>query len=146
MIGISPAPAEMGPVGPAGPTGPTGGGGTAFGPLSWQTDGNPGVSGTLYLFPGHGMQSTTEYFELVAGPGAYTTLQLTASLGTPTDTIAFTVRKNGVDQALSATLAANGTSASGSGSVSVVAGDRISIKMVQSGTQVSSARIGVGLY
>jgi hypothetical protein len=68
-------------------------------------------------------------------------------LGTPyvTDSATFTLRKNGVDTALTLTLAAGATSGSVTGSVSVAAGDRLTVKLNQSGTE-STAGIVPYIY
>lgn len=126
--------------------GDTGGSGSAFGALSWNPTGVPGTTSTRYLIPSEVGPDAAEYFQLAAGPGTYTSLAVVATVALATDSVTYTVRKNGVDTALTVTVAAGATSAVGSGSVAVVAGDRISIKVVQSGTETTTTRIGVGLY
>lgn len=141
-LGVSPLPTVIGP----GAVGDAGGGGSAFGAITWNPLNNMGVSGTLYLLPGEGAQSTTEYFALIAGPGTFTKLAVVASFSMSTDSVTFTLRINGIDTGLIVTLAPGTTSAVGLGSVAVFEGDRVSIKMVQSGTQVSGMRCGIGAY
>jgi hypothetical protein len=126
-------------------TGDTGGGGTAFGPLTWNTN-NPGSAATFYLLPVEGSPDANEYVQIVAGPGTYTQLKVVSTGALVTDSMTLTVRKNGVDTALVAMLAAGQASVLASGSVAVVAGDRISVKIVQSGTEATSPRLGIGLY
>lgn len=62
-------------------------------------------------------------------------------LGTPytTDSATYTLRKNGVDTALTVTLAAGASSASATGSVSLAPGDRLTMKLNQSGTEATAA-------
>lgn len=56
-----------------------------------------------------------------------------------TDSVAYTVQKNGVDTTLTCTVAANTTAANDTAhTVAFVAGDRIGIKSVQSGTQAGA--------
>lgn len=143
MQGITPLPTVLGPQGPVGDTG---GGGSAFGSITWNTSANLGSTSTFYLFPNEGAQDTTEYFQLAAGPGTYTTLKVISSLALSPDTVTFTLRLNGVDTGLTVTLAAGATTATGTGSVTVVEGDLLSMKMVQSGSTVSATRLGVGIY
>jgi hypothetical protein len=117
-------------------TGDVGGNGSAFGPLTWNTISNPGAAAP----------DAVEYFQIVAGASAYLTLQVVSSVALGTDSLTFTLRKNGVDTALVAVLAAGATQVIAAGSVSVVAGDRISIKLVQSGTESTSSRCGIAVY
>lgn len=126
--------------------GDTGGAGTAFGPLTWNTSSAAAPLGTKYLQPREGEPDAVEYFQIVAGVGTYTTLKVVASAVFSTDSFTYTVRLNGVDTGLVAVLAAGTLSIVGTGSVAVVAGDRISVKVVQSGSQVATARSGIGLY
>lgn len=127
-------------------TGDTGGGGTAFGPLTWNTSSAAAALGTKYLLPYETEPGSTECFQIVSGPGTYTTIKVVASAAFATDSFTYTVRLNGVDTGLTVTLAAGATSAVGTGSVAVVAGDRISVKVVQSGSEVNTARSGIGVY
>lgn len=127
-------------------TGDTGGGGTAFGPLTWNQLSSASGLGTKYLPPYEIAPDAAEYFQIVAGVGTYTRITVVASVAFTTDTFTYTVRKNGVDTGLTVTLAASATSATGTGSVSVVDGDRISIKVVQSGSEVKTSRNGIGVY
>lgn len=55
-----------------------------------------------------------------------------------TDSCTFTLQKNGSDTALTCTIAAGATTASGSGSVSIAPGDYITMKLNQSGTEAQS--------
>lgn len=127
-------------------TGDTGGGGSAFGALSWNTVNHPGATGTWYLPPCESAPVSVEYFHIVAGPGTYTELKVVSSGSLSIDSVTFTIRKNGVDTALVAVLAAGQTSVTVTGSLAVVAGDRISLKVVQSGSEIATARSGIGLY
>jgi hypothetical protein len=126
--------------------GDTGGGGTAFGPLKWVATGHPAAAGTYYLLPVDGAPDAGEYVLLAAGPGTYTELRVVASVALSTDSVTFTIRKNSVDTGLVAVLAAGQTSVTASGSIAVVAGDRISLKVVQSGTESTTTRVGAGVY
>jgi hypothetical protein len=80
---------------------------------------------------------TNEYksVQIVSVAGTFTNLAV-KSLGTLSgaDTYTVTLRVNGVDSALALTVGAAGTSGSVTGSVAVVAGDKVTMKFVQSGT------------
>ena len=62
-----------------------------------------------------------------------------------TDTITLTLRKNGVDTALTVALAPAGTTASATASVSVAVNDVLTMKVTQSGTE-STAAVFVNVY
>lgn len=130
----------------AGFIGDTGGGGTAFGALTWNQLSSAAALGTKFLTPYENGPDAAEYFQLVAGVGTYTRITVVATLAFTTDSFTYTVRKNGVDTALVAVLAAGAVSVTGTGSVSVVDGDRISVKVVQSGAEVKTSRNGIGVY
>jgi hypothetical protein len=127
-------------------TGDTGGNGTAFGPLSWDATNNPGATGTFYLLPTDGAPDAAEYFKLSAGPGTYTVIKAICSVSIATDSVTYTLRLNGSDTGLTCTITPGTTSAKGSGSVAVVAGDRLSMKLSQSGTVATNTRPAVGVY
>jgi hypothetical protein len=117
--------------------------GQAFG--QWQQQSAPATTSARFMFPGAGnvAPTPTENLSVIIAPcdGVLRALYVFHG-GTllTTDSITYTVRVNATtDTALVATVAANTSSASIAGqSVPVKAGDRITIRMGQSGTQVQA--------
>lgn len=133
-----------GPTGTTGPTGPTGPTGTqgVTGPTGTQGTANVvfrfgcrtggGTTGTFFADP-YGLDgiSTTETFALSAASSTITTLRwFSASAFTAAD-VTVTLRVNGVDSALTLTIAHGSTTGTASGSVAIAQNDRISLKWVQ---------------
>ena len=85
---------------------------------------------TEYIWPGYGSAaSATEIGIVIPSAGKISRLYIKAATGPAGDSIVYTVRKNGTDQALTATLAIAGTSAnSTTNPFTVAAGDEITIK------------------
>lgn len=97
-------------------------------------------SGTNYLRPLYrdSAADTTEVVVAVPFTGVLRALYLKAGTAPAGGSHVFTVRKNGVDQSMTATMAAAATTASDtSNTVNVTAGDTISIKTT--GTPASGA-------
>ncbi len=143
--GPSGTPGAVGATGPTGPTGPvgaTGGGSGAFGRLHWEAQDAPGNTSTNYIGRLDGAPDANEWKsnQVIGGAGSFTTIRIksSAAIGS-SNTITVTLRKNGVDTSLTATLAAGATSATSTGGpVSVVPGDIVSMKYVQSGTAATA--------
>jgi hypothetical protein len=91
-------------------------------PLSWPS--------SEYILPGFGLVvSTSEVGLVVPAAGTVSSLYIKAGTGPVGQSIPFYVRKNGVDQTLTATLAISGTTANDTThSFSVAAGDEITIR------------------
>lgn len=121
--------------------GPVGAAGSVLGILYWAAAAAAANTSTNFLPIYAATPDTSEYKSAHVVSAAATLTQLRASsfiaLGAG-DSVTLTLRKNGVDTGLTCTIAASGTSASATGSVSVVAGDILTVKSVQSGTGTAS--------
>lgn len=104
------------------------------------------LSTTIYIpFGGGGLSSTTELNVDIEAPAAATVgnfyVQLSAAPGLG-NSVAFTIRKNGSDTAITCTITGTATSANDiTHSFSCAAGDLLSIKIVPSGTIVATPNI-----
>ena len=146
-----------GATGPQGASGATGAVGTAastgFGAIRFYVGNAPGATTAFYpppATPGNtDVPPSTEYSStwIMGASGTYTKIYAshTGALAS-SNTYTVTLRVNGVDTGLTFTMAAGGTSGSASGSVSVVAGDRVTLKYVQSGTANNSVRINFTVF
>lgn len=111
-------------------------------PLPFASNGDIAGGNTRYLGPGSSM-SATEAVVLNALPGAriFTAMYVkaqTAPVGS--ETVIYTLRKNGVATAITVTLTGNNTTGSITGqSVSFAAGDQISLSVVASASAVTGA-------
>lgn len=116
---------------------------TALGPAVLLFGGSATRADTTaaYLWPGFSNDTigTTEIGISAPATGQLRKLYVRATTGPTGGTMICTVRKNGVDTSLVATLAADGTTAATTNiGVNVAAGDRISVK-AQGGTGISVA-------
>lgn len=131
MIGLSPSPAEMN----KGDVGPTRAG------YDWNVQQSPGQTANRWARRGGSAWLSLPICPIIVGsPTTIVSLRVVV-YGTPlaSESVVLTLQKNGVDTSLTATLAAGASSALGSGSVTVVAGDYLTLKANQSGTTVESA-------
>lgn len=128
MLGLSPCPAEMN----KGNTGPT------RSSFDWNTQQAPATTSTRWARRSSAAFSAFLLAQIVVGSPTTITSFTATVYGTPlsTDSLLCTLQKNGVDTGLTVNLAAGSTTATGTGSVSVVAGDYLTAKVVQSGTEV----------
>lgn len=131
MLGLSPCPAEMN----KGLTGPT------RNTFDWNVQFAPASTGDRWARRGGGAWSASVLCQLVVGATITLSSLGIVVYGTPlsTDSILLTLQKTGVDTGLTVTLAAGATLATGSGSVSVVPGDYLTLKAVQSGSESQGA-------
>lgn len=141
--GATGASGVVGATGAAGPTGATGAGGASGVPrtsFSWQATNATSTTAARFLQAQGAVLSSEQGRYHVPGPTTIIRILLNI-LGTPyvTDNVTATLRKNGVDTALVATLTATSLSVSSTGSISVVAGDVLTMKIVQSGTEATTA-------
>lgn len=113
-------------------TGWVGVGGTM---IEWGADSLGTAATALFLGPGYiATASAVEIQVPVTRPGTVRNLRLQiATAGTGSQTVTFTVRKNGVDTAIVATInnTATGLTSDTSDSFTVVAGDLLSIKVTK---------------
>lgn len=87
------------------------------------------TTSAVYLRPGMAAADSTEVFLTAPRAGKLSTLYLKATSAPVGGTVTVTVRKNGLDTSLLATIALLGTTASDtSNTVTVAAGDTISVK------------------
>lgn len=134
-----------GPTGPTGPTGPSGA--LATGVFRWGTISGPASVATLFLHPGSNTSNGTESFSRRVSTGSLTLTFLRVKIATAFAVASFTVtlRVNGVDTALTVTVAAGATSGSiTGGSVSVVDKDLLTLKYTQTTTEAQAA-LGLAL-
>jgi hypothetical protein len=131
MIGISPLPTVIS----KGLTGPTRAG------WDWNVQQSPSSTSSRWARRGGSAWTSAIGCQIVVGTTTTITTLKVAIYGTPlaTDSITFTLQKNGVDTALTVTLAAGATSATGAGSISVVPGDYLTCKAVQTATEFQTS-------
>lgn len=136
MIGISPLPTIITP-GPPGPDGAL--------EYRWGSDTAVAVVSFRYLDHRINVLSTTEPFSqhLVQQNATLTKLRVALWTAMTTATITVTLRKNGVDTTLVATITAGNVAALSTGSVSIVAGDKLSCRIDQSVTAEAQASLGL---
>jgi hypothetical protein len=120
-----------GPQGPTGPTGPTRAG------YDWSVQASPATTSNRWPRTGSGSWLATLCGQIFVGATVTLTKLQLEVYGTPltTDTLTFTLQKNGVDTGLSVTLAAGATSASATGSLSLLPTDYLTARVVQSSTE-----------
>lgn len=110
---------------------------------TWGTSAAPGVAATRFLQSGaHGSAvSTSPAVSRVpmACGGEVTAVTAFQSAAFATDSLVYTLLKNGVATALTVTIGVGGTAASATGSVTYVAGDIFTASVLQSGTEASSS-------
>ena len=116
---------------------------------TWGLQGTLPSNVTRFLFPGTATESTNEIFIKMAAKGLIKSLQVRVRVapgGSLTDT--FTLRKNGVDTALTVSLTGAATSALiDTVSVSFAASDDLSLKMVTAtGAATADAVVVAELY
>lgn len=127
MIGITPLPTII----TKGQTGPTRSG------FDWNVQQAPGVNANRWARRGGSAWINAILCQIVVG-AATTLTKITVKIyGTAlvTDSVVFTLQKNGVDTGLAVTLTAGSTAVSATGSVSVGRGDYLTMKAVQSGSE-----------
>ncbi|HVY27025.1 MAG TPA: hypothetical protein VHB79_10760 [Polyangiaceae bacterium] len=135
MIGIAPllTAITQGPQGPAG---------SDSGVLTWNGSQAAANTSDNFLPTYAAVPDTNEYKsgQLIATATTLTTIRVASFtvLGS-SNTITFTLRKNGVDTGLTVTLGVGATSAVATGSVSVAPGDMLTMKAVQSGNGTAGA-------
>jgi len=137
-----------GAVGATGATGASGVLGSVFaGPFWWSTDTYTGSTSARYFAPGGGDVSSAADYGKVHVPAAITLTAIRVKFyGTPASTanLTFTMRKNGVDTAITITINAGATSGTATGfSVSCAEGDRLTIKAQESASETLT---GVYMY
>lgn len=121
-----------GPQGPAGP---------ARAQYSWQQFGSNATTLVRYLQVSSTTTGNNESLGRVLVMYSTTLVRLDVRVtGTPftTDSCTFTLRKNGVDTALTVALGVGATAVNITGSVSVAPGDILTMKAVQSGSEAVS--------
>jgi len=105
------------------------------------------ANATTYLYPGNGATTTNEPRIRIPWAGTLRHLyvyQRVAS-GAVGRTDIYTLRKNGVDQAITCTLNNSQTGQDTSNTVSVTTGDQISIKLVSNNAADTSADVAVSI-
>jgi len=105
-------------------------------------------STTTYILPGYGnADSATERGIIIPAAGKISKLYIKDTTGPAADEIVFTVRKNGSDQTLTATMSANWTTTNDTThSFTVAAGDEVTVKAVSGASLTTGAialRIGM---
>lgn len=143
-VGVQGITGTTGATGTAGTTGPTGrfgpdGAGAGF--FIWDADSAAGNSSTNFVPVDTQTPNTTEYFSnhLVALSKSISVMRarMANTLG---DNLTLTLRKNGVDTALTFTINSGSTSGSIAGQrVDLVRGDRVSVKYVQASTAAQAS-------
>lgn len=130
MLGISPCPTVIS----KGLTGPTRSG------YDWNVTQSTGQTANRWARRGASAWTNVLSNQIVVGADTVLTNIAITVFDTPlaTDSLTLTLQKNGVDTALTVTLAAGATSNTASGSVSVAKGDYLTIKGNQSGTELQS--------
>ncbi len=146
--GPSGTPGAAGATGPTGPTGPVGATGGTSAPFWWLFRTYSGTTAVRYLRQWFGVAAAEAGSQYATASTTITKIEveLFTSLFA-TASLTFTLRKNGVDTGLTATLV-NGTyTASGTGSVSIAPGDYLTMKVVQSVSETNaSAYVQVSVY
>jgi hypothetical protein len=152
--GLDGATGATGPEGPQGDPGEAGDTGPAgVAPLVFGASGGPSAIDTdRYLVPGGGNAAISSAELGVPMPVACTITAMyvrATGAGSGTSSTVFTLRKNGVDTALVVTIPLGNTTGNVSGSISLAAGDSVSIKVRTSGGSQLSAHAnpyaGLGL-
>ena len=87
---------------------------------------------TVYAVPGNGAAGATEVKLRVPCAGYLTAIRLRSTSSPTTNSVVATVRKNGADAGLTATMTTAQTSASATGTIGLAAGDDVSVKLAQS--------------
>lgn len=120
--------------GPKGPTGPT------RSIYDWNCQSSPATTADRWTRRGQGAFVGAVCCQVLVGQATTLTSMSVKIYGTAlsTDSVTFTLQKNGVDTALTATVAAGGTSASGSGSIAIAKGDYLTVKANGSGTEAQA--------
>lgn len=106
-------------------------------------------TGTNYLRPGSETTSPLEIFVRIAQPAVVKSLSIRARVAATVTPATFTVRKNGIDTLLAATLGVGATSTLNNiNSVSFTTGDSISLKVVRAagGGVAQDVVVEVSLY
>jgi hypothetical protein len=104
---------------------------------------------TEYIPPGFSIASTTDELGVIVRAGTVNALYVKATTGPLGDVLVFKVRKNGVDQTITATLAISGLTASDTAhSFAVADGDEVTVQCnpgpgITTGAQ--TVRVTVGL-
>lgn len=108
----------------------------------WNVQNGPGTTADRWArrVMGTAAWNSAIVCQIIVGTNTTLTQLQVVIYGTPlaVDSCTFTLRKNGVATGLTATLAAGATTANGTGSVSVVAGDYLTLVANQSGTEVQA--------
>ncbi len=139
-----------GSAGGAGPQGPQGAAGSAGAQgaaglglfFQWACVAAPAIASARYMVCTGGAVSATEAQGqwLVGADCTLTYLRVRANAALATNSVTVMVRKNGVNTALTVTLAGAGTSGAITGqSVAFAAGDRVSLSLTQSSTEAQAA-------
>ena len=113
--------------------------------IIWGEEGTVTKNNTWFMRFGNGVSSTTEVRLPISSNCLMRNLRIRAVSGSGA-AVVFTVRKNGADTAITATVAASGTTGSDlTNVVSLVAGDDISLKIVTGNSNTLIGDIVVSL-